>query len=150
VSQFMCALAAQVCSLLGVPVPVLDPDEHGLLAFTLTVHDLPISIVQDADDGQGDVQLLVFCGEVPASQEARVLRELLQMNLLLLSPQSSRFCLNPMTGHIVLARALRPERIDARGVLDEARALTRAVRAWRERLLCPTGPSADADGPQWV
>ncbi|MGE0332764.1 MAG: hypothetical protein AB7P37_18970, partial [Ramlibacter sp.] len=61
-------LAAQFCKAAGSPVPELQPNENGVLAFTATVRAVDVTVTHDPALQPGHVAMFVTFGPVPRHQ----------------------------------------------------------------------------------
>ena len=95
-------LCTSLCSLAGVAAPSLEPDENGLVGFTLNRDGVDIGFVQGESGGEPGMLMIVDFGTPKDGSKQEVLRELLETNFLISGVGAPAFVRNPFTGAIAL------------------------------------------------
>ncbi len=142
-------LAREVAHLLGQPGPLLQPDELGIVGFSVQARGVTFSVVQSTPPGgPWAIVLLTAFGQVPEGREAQAWQGLLDANFTMLGLNAPAFCRNPSSGEVLLRGARPLEGAAAQAFVDTLQALADVALAWRESLLVPLGPVSPAAWPQ--
>ncbi|MEJ7929220.1 CesT family type III secretion system chaperone [Ramlibacter sp. AN1015] len=137
------ALCEGVCALLGVPAAVLAPDALGLLAFSLTIEETSISVLQRPAADPGMATIVVELGEPPAEAELALLRHLLNANFALCLPHGPLFARNPVTGQALLQLPCPLDLVTPDSVYRSLLQATEFAGQWRQQareIAQPTQP----------
>ncbi len=131
-------LAREAAALLGQPGPQLQPDEFGIVGFSVQARGVIFSVMQSAPAGGPAAALLLTAfGPVPVGREASAWQALLDANFTMLGLNAPAFCRNPATGEVLLRGARPLEGATAQAFVDTLQALAEVVLAWRESLQAP-------------
>jgi hypothetical protein len=94
--------AAGFCAAAGSPVPELQPNEDGVLAFTASVRQVDLTVTHDPTLHADHAVVFVTFGFVPPHRQLEVYRDLLHNNLLLVQAGAPAFSLNPFDDQVIL------------------------------------------------
>jgi hypothetical protein len=119
-----------VCELAGFAMPRLEPDARGTLALSMSVHGVPVTLLQPR--GVTDrFLLLAEAGPAPEDRKLECWRALLAANMVLLGQDAPVFGRDPRTGEIVVHRAVELARVHAGEILDRIQLLADLANQWR-------------------
>lgn len=142
-------LARELAALLGQPGPQLQPDELGIVGFSVQARDVTFSVLQSTPPcGPAAVALFTAFGQVPEGREAQAWQGLLDANFTMLGLNAPAFCRNPANGEVLLRGARPLEGATAQALANALQALADVALAWRESLLAPPESAPQAAWPQ--
>ncbi len=98
-------LCEAFCEIAGVAPPALEPDEHGVTAFTASLNDVAVSVAHAPESNRDCAFVLVEFGPAPADREQEAMTALMEANFLMLGEYSPAFSRNPANGDVVLQYA---------------------------------------------
>jgi hypothetical protein len=121
------------------------PDEP--IAFDAQVGPVKFSI--GYDPAAGPARLFVYCvlGEVPADNQAPVLRRLLELNLAQAREHGGTYCLDGETQEVVYYLRASAAGMDAAGLHEELARVARIASRWREDRFLGEQDDGDGDAP---
>jgi len=125
-------LAVQFCAAAGTPPVDISPDNAGLLAFSMQLRGVHISVSHAPAASPDHAFVLVMFGAVPADREPAVLRELMHANLLMQHDGAPSFGLNPMDGQVVLQYTCALATASGEELLAGLQAVVDTALQWRE------------------
>lgn len=147
-------LAAQFCEAAGSPVPELQPNEHGVLAFTATVRSVDVTVTHDPALQPGHAVMFVTFGSVPRHRQLEVYRDLLHNNLLLVQAGSPAFSLNPFDDQVILQYMCPLLEASGATLWAGLQGVIDGALQWREALaqalLPETSPGVGANSQSFV
>jgi hypothetical protein len=121
-----------LCTLIGVPPPVLEPDANGVIAFTVIHRDARIAFVDRARGNQPGVLMIVEFGAAPPEKELEILRGLMEANFLMTGVGAPAFVLNPLTREISFHQSYLLSEVDVPAVYQGLATAANAVHEWNE------------------
>lgn len=116
----------------GVTPPALEADEQGIIAFSVHLHDVAVSVAHAPQSSPGCAFVLIEFGEVPKDSEIAAWTALLDANFLMMGESAPCFSRNPATGQVLLQYAYP---FDTATALDLYQGIVKMVdiaRRWRE------------------
>ena len=122
------------CEIAQVPVPVLEPDISGMVAFHVQLMEVTINVICMPDVCQDHAFILVEFGSVPEDKEQDTLCVLMEANFLLLQARSPTFSLNPATGDVVLQYAYPFFDATPDGLFQAVKNIADVAIEWRENF----------------
>lgn len=144
------SLCDGVCALLGVDAPRLEADGQGLLAFTLTLQDTPVTVLtRPLVDADADAAFVVVeLGTLPPELELAALRQLMEANFALLGRDAPCFSRHPVSQKVLLQwqfgmATATPAGLHA-GILRAVALAADWLDLAREGLARPAAPTAFA------
>lgn len=123
-------LCTSLCDLVGVDAPSLQRDEHGTLAFTITVDEVDTGIVFDDAAPEPGALLITSLGIPDESIERQLLRRLLDTNFIVSGVHSPSFNRNPATGEIALHQPCLLSHVTAQDIYDKLIRATKIKLQW--------------------
>lgn len=116
----------------GVTPPALEPDEQGITAFSVHLHDVAVTVAHAPQSSPDCAFVLIEFGEVPRDRDLAVWTALLDANFLMMGESAPCFSRNPATGQVLL-QYVYP--FDTATALDLYQGIVKMVdiaRRWRE------------------
>lgn len=95
-------LCNDLCALLHVEAPRLEPGDQGLLAFTLKLQGTPVTVLQRPQADADTAFVVVELGALPPGVELAALRQLMEANFALLGCDAPCFSRHPGSQTILL------------------------------------------------
>jgi hypothetical protein len=140
--------AAALCEAAGVPLPDLQLDASGMVAFQLTTRGVGIELAHWTVPANENVFVLVDLGTIAPEAELATLRLLAEANFALLSRSAPVFC-NAPSGEVVLRQLISMNDLDAAGALAMIKNLAAFALSWRAdpTFLSVHYPPASATSP---
>ena len=125
-------LCKGLCEIAGMAPPVLEPDEHGTLAFTVHMREVAVSVMSIGVKRLDTAFLMAELGPLPKEHALEGWRALMQANLQMLGENPSTFSRNPETGDVVLQRACPLARVTATDVYQQVVEMVELAFQWRQ------------------
>jgi len=122
---------AELCSAARVPLPDLQPDRSGLLAFRLAVRDVMVDLLHWTSPDNDDVFILVTFGAIQPGKELETMRLLAEANFECLSSQAPVFGSLP-NGDVVMRQLISLRKAIASETLSMIGRFASLVRQWRQ------------------
>lgn len=124
-------LVGQFCTILGSTTPVLAANAEGIFAFSVTVRGVDINVSHDQLRGAGHAVICVYFGDVPAAQEAAILRNLLHANFTMRELHAPAFCCDPHSEQIALKYVYPLAEASGESLWAGLQVLVEKVLRWR-------------------
>jgi len=129
------SLIDRLCELCATR-PSSESHERCEVTIAGTLFTLIPSVDENGIDGMA---YFADVAALPQDQKEVVAMRLLEANLFLMSRDAPSFCLNPQTGHAVLAGCLALHGITPESAHDYLTGLAAIAGAWRESQFMPAG-----------
>lgn len=123
---------ADLCALMGTPVPSLEPSPAGIVAFTVKYRDATIGFIKPDETMEPGVLMLICLGAPPLKLEPEVTRVLLDSNFLMMGMNSPVYARNPVTREISLHRSFTLLQSDVHTILQAVVSAADVAKNWRE------------------
>jgi hypothetical protein len=124
----------------------VTPDESMYTRFEFTVRNAPITLIpaQDSDGHPGGVGYFADVGPLPQQRREAVAIELLETNLFMVGRDAPFYCLNPESGHVMVAGVMALERLTPVAALESLTVLAASISEVRPSLLSEPAPRCGA------
>jgi len=125
-----------ICEISKVPF-----DESMHTRFDVAVRGTSFSLTPTLD-GNGDPDGLGYfadVGPLPAHRKGAVALELLETNLFMVGRDTPFFCVNPESGHILVAGVLPLDRLTPASTLEAMSVLAESISEWQASFLNRAG-----------
>jgi hypothetical protein len=93
---------ADLCALMGVPAPPLEPSPAGVIGFTVEYRGAKVAFIKPDETREPGILMMVTFGTPPAEIEADVLRVLMEGNFLMMGMNAPVYARHPLTSEISL------------------------------------------------
>lgn len=135
------------CEIAGIAPPLLEPDEHGVLAFTVCMRGIPVTAMQVRSRPDA-VHVMVELGALPQEHSLQSWRAMLHANMFLLDRNQPTFSRNPGNGEGMLHQALILWDLNDTEAFEKVSALVDMAAFWHEHHLLPAtaGDPVDDNG----
>lgn len=107
------------------------PGDETSPALSITVDGVPVMLAAHGSDSRV-AMLCADCGEIPAQDEAEIMRTVLGASLALYRDMGATFCTNPITGHLLVVAQIPLGKIHPQRVVEIARRFAEAVNRFAE------------------
>lgn len=125
-------LCKGMCEVAGVEAPELSADEQGVLAFTVQLHDVSVTVAHAQETSPGCAYVLIEFGEPPADRELAAWLALMDANFLMLGDNAPTFSRNPANGQVILQYAYPFEQATALGLYQGILRMVEIAGQWRQ------------------
>jgi hypothetical protein len=124
-------LAKGFCEIAQVPIPVLEPDSFGMVAFHICLTQVNINVIYMPQNCIDHAFILVEFGAIPKDKEQDAWRTLMEANFLLSQARAPTFGLNPTTGDVVLQYAYSFFEATPEGFFQAVNNIADVATEWR-------------------
>jgi len=116
----------------GATPPALTPDDQGIIAFSVHLHEVAVSVAHAPQSAPGCAFVLIEFGEVPKDREQAAWTALLDANFLMMGESAPCFSRNPATGQVLLQYAYPFDKATALDLYQGIVKMVDIARRWRE------------------
>lgn len=116
----------------GVTPPPLEADKQGIIAFSVHLHEVAVSVAHAPQSSPGCAFVLIEFGKVPEGRELAAWTALLDANFLMMGESAPCFSRNPATGQVLLQYAYPFDRATALDLYQGIVKMVDIARRWRE------------------
>ncbi len=125
-------LADQLCAVTGANVPSLEAGADGLLAFSIKVRGVDVTVTHDPVEHGDEAAVYIFFGTLPTDREGLAAEALLRANLQMRSPRAPSFGLDEQRREVVLKYAYPLSSASGHGLCGGLEAIAETALRWRE------------------
>ncbi len=116
----------------GVTAPALTPDEQGIIAFSVHLHEVAVSVAHAPQSSPHCAFVVIEFGDIPQDRALAAWTALLDANFLMMGESAPCFSRNPATGQVLLQYAYPFDTATALDLYQGIVKMTDIAQRWRD------------------